>query len=353
MASQHDYHLYPYEPNKALPIFFAALVSILALIHTYQAFCRHQWKRFGVTMLWGSMVWIAGFVCRALSAYSVNNVDFYICQYVLILAGPVIYAASEYFILDRLLAYLPYCTPIQPGRVLTTFLFLSSAVEALTAAGSATVATSVRHPSGKADSGLNLIKAGLLLQAVVELCFFSLVAMVEYRCRKGGLFVKRVRVVCYVLYITSIMMLVRCIFRAIQGFQEAACTAKNPNCSVIDRNEWFLWVFEVANITVFVAALAIFHPGHYLPRNSNVYLDPSDGRTERMGPGFATATNRRFVATLLDPFDIAGALSGTAAARVDRFWERENPVVGGNHSEGKSGDSLGELGTGQADPHRP
>ena len=34
--------------------------------------------------------------------------------------------------------------------------------------------------------------------------------------------------------------------RAIQGFQEGACTSQNPIHRVIDRKEWFLWVFEVA-----------------------------------------------------------------------------------------------------------
>lgn len=326
MTSSNDVALYSYEPNKALPIFFATLITILTIIHIYQAFLKHKWYTFGVTILWASLVWISAFICRALSAYSPTNVDLYISQYVLILAGPAIYASSEYFILGRLLAYLPYHTPIQPGRVLTTFLFLSSVVECLTAAGAARAATSVHDPSLR-ENGLNLIKAGLLLQAVVELFFFYLVVFLEYRARKGGQFVKKVRTVCYVIYVTSLMMLARCLFRAVQGFQEMDCTSSNPHCSALERNEWFLWVFEVANISVFVAALAVWHPGRYLPRDANVYLDPGDGRTERVGPGFAKATKRSFLATLVDPFDFAGMVRGNAFDRTDKFWERDNPIV--------------------------
>ena len=326
MTSQDYSLLYPYKPSQALPIVFAVIVSTLALIHVYQAFVRYKWFHFGLIFTWASLVWISGFVCRALAAYNVDNVDLFISQYVLILAGPVLYAASEYFILGRLLAYLPYHTPIHPERVLSTFLFLSAAVEALTASGSSTVAKSSQTSSGRAV-GLNLIKAGLLLQSVVELCFLSLVALVEYRCRKGGRLTDRVRVVCYVLYTTSMMMLVRCIFRAVQGFQEADCVLSNPNCSAIDRHEWFLWVFEVANITVFIAVLAVFHPGRYLPRDSKIFQDFSDSTVERVGPGFADATNRSFFATLLDPFDVVWVFSGAAAARMDKFWERDCPIV--------------------------
>ena len=333
MSSQDYSVLYSYKPSQALPIAFGAIITTLVLIHVYQAFFRYRWFHFGLMFLWASLVWIAGFVFRALAAYHVDNVDMFICQYVLILAGPVLYAASEYFILGRLLAYVPYHTPIQPGRVLSTFLFLSAAVEALTASGSATVAKS-SQTSQRRDVGLNLVKAGLLLQSVVELCFFWLVVLVEYRCRKGGQWTSQARVTCYVLYTTSMMILVRCIFRTVQGFQQADCALSNPNCSVIDRHEWFLWVFEVANITVFIAAIAIFHPGRYFPRDSKIYQDFVDPNIERIGPGFANATNRSFLATLLDPFDLVGIFNGDAAARIDKFWERDNPIA---HSSRGSG----------------
>lgn len=326
MSSDDYSFLYPYKPSQALPIIFGVIILALSLVHVYQAFFRYKWFHFGLMFLWASLVWVTGFICRALAAYNVNNIDLYICQYVLLLAGPVLYAASEYFILGRLLAYVPYHAPIQPGRVLSTFLFLSAAVEALTASGSATVAKS-SQTSSRRDAGLNLVKAGLLLQSVVELCFLWLTVLVEYRCRKGGQWTSRVRVTCYLLYTTSMMMLVRCIFRAIQGFQEADCALSNPNCSFIDRHEWFLWVFEVANITVFITALAIFYPGRYIPRDSNIFQDFFDPEIERVGPGFADATERSFVATLLDPFDLVGIFSGAAATRIDKFWERDNPIA--------------------------
>ncbi|KAL8870571.1 MAG: hypothetical protein Q9174_003419, partial [Haloplaca sp. 1 TL-2023] len=259
-SDANDHLLYPYQPNRVLPILFAVIVSLLGLAHFYQAFIRYKWLKFGFMMLWASSVWIAGLICRAFSAYNPEHINLYICQYVMILAGPVLYAASEYFILGRLLAYVPYHTPIQPGRVLSTFLFFSAAVEAITAAGASTVATSTDEPD-RMDRGLNLVKAGLLLQAIIELGFLSLVALIEHRCRRSGHFPSKVKIPAYVLYITSIMMLVRCIFRAVEGFQQASCPTRDPHCSAVEQQEALLWVFEAANIALFVAALAVWHPG--------------------------------------------------------------------------------------------
>ena len=326
MSSESKSLLYPYGPNQALPIVFAAIVSILAVIHFYQAFSRYKWYHFGTVLAWSSIVWISGLVCRAISVNLTDNVDLFIAQYVLILAGPVLYASSEYFVLGRLLAYLPYHTPIQPGRVLSTFLFLSAAVESLTAAGAALTVNKKQEDSSR-TVGLKVVTAGLIIQAVLETSFLFLVALVEWRSRKGGQFIKNVKVTCYVLYTTSIMMLVRCLFRSIQGAQESQCAPQKPYCSTVDRHEWFLWVFEVANITVLIAVMALFHPGRYLPRDSKVYLDPTDRRTERVGPGFVNATDRSFVATLIDPFDVVGILSGAAGARIDKFWLRDNPIA--------------------------
>lgn len=348
MADQSDnWSLYPYHPVKALPILFAIITLSLGILHVYQSFFRYKWKKFGFVMVWATSVWVAGFVCRAISVYKPQAVHIFIAQFVLIIIGPPLYAAAEYFILGRLIAYLPYHSPIHPGRVLGTFFMLSAVVETLTASGAANSSGSGRTPSQR-TSGLSCIKAGLLLQAIIEASFFSLVALLEYRCRRAGRFPPNVRIVCYVLYITSLMMLLRCIIRAIEGFEAAACNPNTPGyggyCGPVQRQEWFLWVFEVANITIFVALLAFLPPGRYLPWSTKIYLDPYDGSTERIGPGFSKAERRSLLATVLDPFDMVGVLTGKGK-RVEKFWECSNPAVGGEGQLKKdSPDQSMELG---------
>ena len=291
-------------------------------------------------MLWATSVWIGGFVCRAYSVYHVQNVNIFIAQFVLIIVGPPLYAASEYFILGRLMAYLPYHAPIHPGRVLSTFILLSTVVESLTANGAANSAGKGRTPS-QVKNGLDCLKAALILQCFVEAFFFSMVATVEYRCRKAKNFPTQVRMVCYILYITSLMVLVRCIVRTIEGFEAAACNANSNGppgyCGYVSEHEAFLWVFEIANITVFVILLAVFHPGKYLPCSSRIFLDPTDGKTERVGPGFGKADKRPLIVTIIDPFNIYGIITGKGM-KMDEFWETDQPLYegGGLPKKGKN-----------------
>lgn len=154
--------LYPYRPSKAAPIAFAILLTALGIFQFYQSNVRYPWKKFGWTMIWTTTVWIAGFVCRTISVYNVHNVNLYIAQTVLVLMGPPLYAAAEYFILRRLLAYLPYHAPIDPERVFSTFFLLSGVVESLTANGAANSADSSSSPSER-KRGLDELKAALIV----------------------------------------------------------------------------------------------------------------------------------------------------------------------------------------------
>ena len=134
------------------------------------------------------------------------------------------------------------------------------------------------------------------------------------------------RVVCIVLYTTSLMMLVRCIVRTIEQFESASCDVNFFSfCGPVHNYEWYLWVFEVSNITVFIAALAIWNPARYLPNDYKTFLDPVDGRTERLGPGFKEADKRPLVLTVLDPFNFAACCVGKGTG-LDPFWEREWPA---------------------------
>ena len=104
MADQSEsWSLYPYYPVKALPILFAIIVFSLGILHVYQSFFRYRWKKFGFMMLWATSIWVAGFICRTISVNKPQAVGIFIAQFVLIIVGPPIYAAAEYFILGRLI----------------------------------------------------------------------------------------------------------------------------------------------------------------------------------------------------------------------------------------------------------
>ncbi|KAK5167179.1 uncharacterized protein LTR77_007909 [Saxophila tyrrhenica] len=336
-----DWSLFPYEPVKAAPIVFAVFLTVIGVYQIYQSFWKYHWKKFGGIMTWATTVWISGFITRAISVHQPHGINIFIAQFVLILMGPPLYAAAEYFILGRLMSYLPYHTVIHPGRVISTFVILSVIVESLTANGAANSAGEGRTPA-QVETGLACLKAALIVQSVIEVFYLTLVGSVEWKCRKARCFPRNVRVVCYTLYITSTMMLVRCIVRTIEGFEAAACRA-NPagppgHCGEVSTHEAYLWVFEIANITLFVVILALFHPGKYLPRDSRIFLDPIDGKTERVGPGYSKADKRPMLATILDPFNLFGIVTGKGMA-IQPFWNEHQPIYdGGEVKEDKRGE---------------
>lgn len=342
--NDNDWSLYPYDPFKAPPIIFAVLLTGLGVYQFYLSFLKYHWKKFGGFMTWATAVWISGFICRSISVYHLQSVNIFIAQFVLILMGPPLYAASEYFILGRLLAYLPYYAPIHPGRVLSTFVLLSAIIESLTANGAANSAGRGRTPSQR-KNGLACLKAALILQCCIEAFFFSLVATLEYRCRKAKQYPRKLRPVFYVLYITSTMITVRCIVRTIEGFEASKCDldGSHPYCGPLSRHEYFLWIFEIANITLFVILLAIFHPGKYLPRSSKIFLDPGDGQTERVGPGFGKADKRPIIVTVIDPFNFYGICTGRGMA-LTKFWDEEWPAYDGGAVGKKDGRNFMRMG---------
>ena len=330
------FSLYPYDPVKPLPIIFTIIVFGLGVYHGVQTFLRYKWPRFGFMMTWASAVWMAGFITRAYSVYHPTNIPLFICQYVLILAGPPIFAAAETFILGRLYAYLPYHAPILPGRVLSTFFILGIAVEVLASNGASRIANNTGTSEDNLTArytGISLLKTALILQAALEVLFFSLVGHLQYRCtRPGSHFPHNVKVMCYLLYITSSMMFVRCVVRVVEGFELGSCGPTSGYCGPVQQYEWFLWVFEVANITIFVAALAVFTPGKYLDRDTKRFLDQRDGITERMGPGMENMDHRPFIATVLDPFNVCALIRRKKP--FPEFWLEEWPVADGSRERG-------------------
>ncbi len=210
---------------------------------------------------------------------------------------------ANFHILGRILYYVPQLAPIHPGRVLTTFAFLSAVVEVLGALG-VTQSTTPGLPEQKRQAGRSMLKAALVIQIVIALLFACLAAVFHRRCCKSGIRNAKVTTPLLTLYASTALMSIRTVYR-ITEYWALADTTSVASLSPVVRYEWFFYVFEASIMLADCLLFNVFHPRRYLPERARTCLD-EDGVAEIEGPDHLD--NRPFWITLVDPFDIAGAL---------------------------------------------
>ncbi|KAI2634548.1 RTA1 like protein-domain-containing protein [Xylaria nigripes] len=313
-----------YAPNKAAAIFFALAFFLTGAIHLYQAIHYRSWRLTGLYAFSGAL-FTGGFITRAIGAFDYESVTKYIVSVVLCYGAPPLYELGNYYILGRILYFVPYCSPIHPGRVLTTFAAISTIVEVLNATGAAYVANPTL-PQYLQDTGHTLFKIGLILQLTVIGLFIALATTFYQRCRQASINHAKVNQPLLTLYMSSGLILTRTIYRTVEYFELASV---NPYVAGLDpkaqspivRYEFFFYVFEATVMLLNSALFNIRHPRRWLPQSTKVYL-ARDGVSEIMGPGYKE--DRDVIATLVDPFDIYGMIRGRDAGT--RFWREPRQV---------------------------
>ncbi|KAL2107240.1 hypothetical protein VUR80DRAFT_5528 [Thermomyces stellatus] len=320
---------YFYAPNHGANIFFAVAFFISACLHLYQNI-RYRCLILTGLFVFCGVLFTAGFSLRAYGSYNYDELEIYIASLCLIYFAPPLLELQNYHILGRILYYVPYHSPLHPGRVLTTFGFISLVIESLTGWGASYTANQSLDESER-KTGHALIKASLLMQIVVITCFVALAGTFHRRCIKGGIRDRRLQKPLITLYISVTVILVRTIFRVAEYFGMSEMRFDDPAFDPMEmtpliRYEWFFAVFEgglmLGNMYLFNAR----HPRMYLPEKSSTYL-AVDGRTEVDGPGWKDS--RPFWKTVVDPFDLHGLVRGTA--QIQKFWEEDG--IGGPRKE--------------------
>ncbi|KAK1975398.1 RTA1 domain-containing protein [Colletotrichum cereale] len=309
-----------YAPNKGAPFFFAVAFAASGILHFWQ--CYH-YKFFKVTGLFAfcCLIYTVGFAVRIYGAWNYDNLDTFIVTVCLVYAAPPLLELANYHILGRVLYYVPYCSPLHPGRVLSTFAVFSAIVESLNGWGASYSANQSLSPQEMA-TGHALIKASLLLQVFVVACFVVLAATFQRRCAQAGVAARRgVRGPLVTLYVSVGLVLARTAFRIVE-YLGVAAVRWGPDVDVAGvppaiRYEWFFYVFEAGLMLADVVMFNARHPRRYLPEKYTVYLD-RDGVTEVDGPGWKDP--RPLWATVVDPFDLVGAARGRDR-RPKPFWE--------------------------------
>lgn len=347
--------LYIYNPSHVLPAVFAALTGLSLLWHIYQNMLvttthlhifntklgsKYRFWRITFFISWGGAIFTTGWILRCISTYHPTNKNLYIAQTIFIYVGPPVYAGTAYNLVGRLMNYLPEHAVLHPNRVLILFVYIGALVESVSAAGAAKSASAGLDLS-EVKSGGTLIAAGLVLQAAVEACVILIVSILYYRCKRTKMLSSNVRILCITLYGTSTLVLLRCIFRAVEAFDMFAtlgCQVRD-DCGPILSGEWYLYAFELGPMFVFTWWLNLLHPGRQLPREKNRYLD-LDGKTERIGPGWIDRRSRW--KTFVDPLDLGGLLRGEPSH--EKYWFRAEdwPVCEDSFAVGTASNTRGQ-----------
>lgn len=246
--------------------------------------------------------------------------------------------------LGRILYYVPYYSPIHPGRVLTTFGFVSALVEVLNAIGISWLANP--HISeGYSKSGGALTKASLILQIGVILTFCILAGVFHRRCLKGGITTRKVQGPLMTLYMSTALILMRTIYRTVEHFgssyipNNSSPDGKRRTADPILRYEWFFWVFEASLMLVNMVLWNYRHPRRHLPEDYGVYL-AQDGRTELSGPGWKDDMPGWM--TFLDPCGLTALLTSDGRRKEKPFWEC-NGYEAHELVQGHSSDAEGKV----------
>jgi hypothetical protein len=178
-------------------------------------------------------------------------------QTLLLLLGPALFAATIYMILGRIVVLTKgeNYSLIRPSWL--TKIFVGGDVLCfLLQGGGGGLMSSANGDASKTQTGENLIVGGLFVQLAFFGLFVIVSALFQYRGRHhlaslpADITWKKH---LYVLYFTSIFILVRSIFRVVEYLQ--------GNDGYLLSHEVFLYVFDAVLMLAVMVAMNVVHPG--------------------------------------------------------------------------------------------
>ncbi|KAL4963992.1 RTA1 domain-containing protein [Aspergillus stella-maris] len=267
-----DFELYRYTPSLVGAGLFAGLFLLTTVVHIYQLLRYRSW--YFVPFMIGGIFQIIGYGTRLAAHNNTEKVPIYAIQTLLILLAPPLYAASIYMVLGRLIVFLQ-AQKLSLIRVAwVTKIFVAGDVVAflMQAAGGGIMAT------GSADSfkvGENVTIGGLGVQLAFFSVFIVTCGIFHHRYRRqrqhsnstdlsstikgsghGRTPSANWEIVLIALYVSSILVLIRSIFRLIEYVQ--------GNDGYLISHEAFMYVFDSALMVLVMVVMNVVHPGRVL-----------------------------------------------------------------------------------------
>ncbi|KAK1507509.1 RTA1 [Colletotrichum tamarilloi] len=244
-----DFRLYRYTPSLPAAIVSAAVFSVLTILHVWRLYRARAF--YFTAFALGGIFQTIGYCGRIWSHFDTTAIGGFVMQAILILVAPALYAASIYMILGRLIRTLRADNLSLLPVPWVTKIFVTGDVVSFTmqAGGGGIQAAGTLELY---DIGEKIIIVGLLVQIVVFGFFIITTILFHHRISRKPTSVAIEGIVpwrryLWVLYSTSLIILVRSVFRVIEYLQ--------GNRGYLISHEIFLYIFDTV---LMVAVMAIF-----------------------------------------------------------------------------------------------
>ncbi|KAF2678367.1 RTA1-domain-containing protein [Lentithecium fluviatile CBS 122367] len=249
MSSKDDSH-YDYVPSVPAAVITVLAFIILLIVHVFRIFKTRTW--FCTPFVVGTILEIIGYLARAYGKKKPTSTPAYIIQALFILLAPILFAASIYMFLSRMIRATGQTSfsIIKPRKLTRIFVggdilcFIVQAIGGAILAGSDTKSAS--------NLGKAVILAGLVLQIFI-FGFFLVVAVVWHsRMKREKMDLDWERYI-WMLYIVSAIISVRNLFRVIEY-------AMGKDGYLL-ANEWPMYVFDALLMVVVLALCSSWYVG--------------------------------------------------------------------------------------------
>ncbi|GAA90897.1 hypothetical protein ASPFODRAFT_196446 [Aspergillus luchuensis CBS 106.47] len=261
-----SYELYRYTPSLAAAILFTVLFIFITAYHAYQMAQARAW--YFTCFVLGGIFQIIGYITRALAHSNTQSVPIYAVQDILILLAPPLYAATIYMTLGRLITLLDAeRLSLIPIRWLTA-VFVTGDVLSFLLQGAGGGIMSSGSLSGM-TTGENVIMGGLAVQLIFFSVFVIVATLFHYRIHqnpteksistciaRSGWRTPNWETTMVGLYIASILILIRSVFRMIEY--------AGGNDGYLISHEAFSYVFDAMLMFFAMIVISVLHPSKVL-----------------------------------------------------------------------------------------
>ncbi|KAH6896527.1 RTA1 like protein-domain-containing protein [Thelonectria olida] len=261
MASDSGFKFYHYNPSLAAAVFLILLFTAATIRHLQLLVRERTW--YFTPFVIGCLFEAGGHVGRAIGARQTPDWTLYpyLIQSLLTLLGPTLFAAAIYMVLGRLIRLLgaESYSMIRP-KWLTKFFLLGDVLSFLGQSGGGGILATAKTESSQ-NLGNKVILLGLGIQ-VVFFGFFIVVTVVfhhrinKHPTPKSYSVGTPWKLFLWVLYASSVLIMIRSIFRMIEY-------AGGSNGTLMQK-EIYVYVFDSVLMLIVAVLFAVYHPSRIL-----------------------------------------------------------------------------------------